>query len=346
MLPIHSNTNCDKTMRYFTFSKLGDLKYLQMKTADVPAIGETQILVRIKSVSMNARDITVLNARLPNCKTHNLIPLSDAAGEIVCTGRRVQRFKVGQRVLSCFFQGWNNGKLDLVKAKTALGGCEDGVLSEYKVFAETGLVPLPDYLSYEEASTLPCAAVTAWHALFSGHNKVTSTQSVLIIGTGNVSIPAIQMLRNKVHRIIVISSCDEKLEHCKQMGATDVVNYQRNKEWGAYIYKMFDGVDHVLETTGGPTILNSLQAVKYGGSIHLVGVQSGDRVDPSDIIHKNITINPVNVGSRIMTMSMLRTYRAANIKPLISEAVPFIDAPDAYRLYQSHNKIGKIIITL
>jgi NADPH:quinone reductase-like Zn-dependent oxidoreductase len=223
---------------------------------------------------------------------YTLVPFSDGAGEVEAIGEGVSRWKAGDRVTSTFFQTWIGGKITEAAARSARGGAIDGVLGEYILFDEEGLVPIPEHLSFEEAATLPCAALTAWHALAAG--RLTNGQCVLTLGTGGVSIFALQFARAVGARVISTSSSDKKIERLLEMGASDAVNYKTNPEWENRVLDLTDGigVDLVVEVGGAGTLAKSLKAVRMGGHISLIGVLTGQsgEVNPLPAIMKSVNV--------------------------------------------------------
>lgn len=239
-----------------------------------PAAG--QVLIQVKAASLNYRDLLVIEGAYGAGQKYPLIPMSDGAGEVVAVGEGVTRVKIGDRVAGIFFQDWIYGSLTKEKMKSDLGGGIDGMLAEYVVLHQDGLVILPDYLSYIEGATLPCAAVTAWHGLITKGN-IGAGDSVLLLGTGGVSIFALQFAKIHGARAIITSSSDEKLARAKQLGADETINYKATPDWEKQVYQLTNrtGVDHVVEVGGAGTLSKSLQAVRIGGRISLIGVLSG-----------------------------------------------------------------------
>src|SRR4028119_27039 len=225
-----------------------------------------QVLIRVRATSLNYRDLIVVQGGYGNKEKLPLIPMSDGAGEVVAVGEGVTRVKVGDRVAGTFFQDWISGALTKEKMNSALGGAIDGLLTEYAVLSQDGLVLLPEHLSYEEGATLPCAAVTAWHGLVT-KGGLTAGETVLVLGTGGVSIFALQFAKMHGARVIVTSSSDAKLERAKELGASETINYQSTPNWEERVYELtaHNGVDHVVEVGGAGTLAKSLRAVRVGG---------------------------------------------------------------------------------
>jgi NADPH:quinone reductase-like Zn-dependent oxidoreductase len=313
-----------------------------------PQPGPHEVLVRIKAASLNYRDLMVVkglyNPKMPLPR----IPVSDAVGEVAALGPGATRVKVGQRVAGIFMQKWQCGELDEAKAKSALGGAIDGLLAEYAVLHEDGVVVPPEYLSDEETATLPCAAVTAWHGLVTeGH--VQPGDTVLLQGTGGVSIFALQFARLAGARTIITSSSDEKLERARKLGASEGINYKTTPEWGDKVRELTGGrgVDHVVEVGGAGTLGQSLRAVRMGGQISLIGVLSGGgQANPMPILMKNVRVQGIFVGSREMFEAMNRALAANPLRPVVDRVFSFAEAAEAFRHMERAAHFGKICIRM
>jgi NADPH:quinone reductase-like Zn-dependent oxidoreductase len=310
-----------------------------------PTPGYGQVLVRIHAASLNYRDLVTLDN--PRQRTP-LIPLSDGAGEVVAIGEGVQRVKVGDRVAGTFFQDWEAGEISAAVHDTALGGAVDGVLAEYVVLSERGIVRLPDYLAYEEAATLPCAAVTVWNALVE-KGGLRAGQTVLLLGTGGVSLFGLQFAKMHGARAIITSSSDEKLVRAKALGADDGVNYRSTSDWEKAVWALTGktGVDHVVEVGGAGTLEKSLASARYGGHIHLIGVLSGftGQVNPWPIVPKNLHLNGIYVGPRRAFENMLRAMEQNQTRPVIDCDFSFAEARTAFEHLRSGAHCGKVVIT-
>ena len=276
-----------------------------------------------------------------------LIPFSDGVGEVVAVGEGVTRVNIGDRVAGIFFQKWLAGELTAEKAESALGGAIEGMLAEYVVLHEDGVVRVPEHLTDEEAASLPCAAVTAWNALFtSGGLKAGDT--VLIQGTGGVSIFALQFALLAGARVIATSSSDEKLERVLQLGASDGINYKQTPDWSKKVRELTagDGVDYVVEVGGAGTLSESLRAVRYGGQISLIGVLTGGsaEINTASILMKNVKVQGIYVGSREMFEAMNSAIALHKLHPVCDRVFPFHEAPEALKYMETGSHFGKICI--
>jgi NADPH:quinone reductase-like Zn-dependent oxidoreductase len=308
---------------------------------DEPAVKESDVLVKFHAASLNYRDLMMVEGSYnPKLKTP-LVPFSDGAGEVVAVGEAVTKWKVGDRVMPIFMQGWIDGEVSFEKARTALGGNLDGVLREFGAFDESGLVRIPDHFSYEEAATLPCAAVTAYHALFES-GRLHPSDTVLLQGTGGVSIFALQLASVYGARTIITSSSNEKLQRAKDLGATDLINYKEREDWDKAVLELTEkrGVDHVVEVGGAGTLEKSLTAVKMGGHIAVIGVFS-----MIPIFMKSVKMQGLFVGSRQMFEQMNQMLCQHNhLKPIIDKTFEFGDVREAMNYMKTGAHFGKIVV--
>jgi NADPH:quinone reductase-like Zn-dependent oxidoreductase len=307
--------------------------------------GPGQVLVKMRAWSLNYRDLLVVRGIYsPKLKFPFQI-LSDGVGEVAAVGSDVTRVKPGDRVAGAFMQTWVEGEPSAAKSASALGGAIPGLAAEYVVLDSEGVVLVPSHLSDEEAATLPCAAVTAWHALVSSGNLAPG-ETVLVQGTGGVSIFALQFARILGARVIATSSSDAKLEHVKKLGASDVINYKTTTDWGLKVRELTGrmGVDHVVEVGGAGTLAQSLEAVRVGGRISLIGVLTGGTVNPIPILMKNVTVQGIYVGSRAMFEAMNSAIALSGMKPVIDRVLPFSQLPEALRHMESGAHFGKIVL--
>ncbi|MDR3568665.1 MAG: NAD(P)-dependent alcohol dehydrogenase [Syntrophobacteraceae bacterium] len=332
-------------MKYFALTSGHGIENLSVLNCDVPKPGLGQVLVKIKAASLNYRDQLVIAGKYP-AKPLPLIPFSDGSGEVIEVGESVTRWKAGDRVAGIFFQKWQSGRLDEIKANSALGGAIDGVLAEYVVFEESGLVAVPEHLSYEEAATLPCAAVTAWNALTSG--SITCGQSVLTLGTGGVSMFAVQLAKAAGTRVIATSSSDAKLDRLKRIGADELINYKATPDWENRVLELTggSGVDIVVEVGGVGTFAKSLKAVRFGGHMSLVGVLTGSagEANPTGAIRKNVRMQGIFVGSKEMFESMSRVLALHKIRPVVDRVFGFDSVKEALGHMKSGNHVGKVVV--
>lgn len=316
--------------------------------ADVPEPkpGPGQVLVRVRANALNYRDLMVADGRYGQAKLP-LVPLSDGAGEIAAAGEGVTRWKSGDRVAGTFFQGWFTGPFRREALNTALGGALNGMLAEYVVLSEEGVVAIPPHLSFAEAAALPCAGLTAWQALVV-QGRVSAGETVLLLGTGGVSIFALQFAKLHGARVIITSSSDEKLARARALGADETINYRTIPEWETEVFRLTNktGVDHVVEVGGNNTFPKSLRSLAPGGQVHVVGGVSGFTSDVPlrEILGKMAVVRGIFVGNRDMFLAMNRALALSKIKPVIDRVFPFAEAADAYRYQQSGSHFGKVVI--
>jgi NADPH:quinone reductase-like Zn-dependent oxidoreductase len=334
-------------MRVYQLPQATGIDALVQLDLPTPKPGPRQVLVKVAACSLNYRDLAIALGTYRMPIKQSLVPLSDGAGEVVEVGVGVTRVKVGDRVASCFFQRWIGGPPEADTHASALGGGLDGMLADYAVLEEHGVVKLPSHLSFEEGATLPCAAVTAWHAL-AEHARVVAGQTVLVQGTGGVSIFALQLARLMGAQVIVTSSSEQKLARAKELGATHGVNYKTTPEWDkAVVEASGGGVDHVVEVGGPGTLAQSLRAIRIGGKITLIGVLSGAaEINPMLIFARRANLQGISVGSMQMFEAMNRAISVSGLKPIIDKVFSFDDAPAAYRHLQSAQHFGKIVIRI
>ncbi len=335
-------------MKAMRIHKLGDIDELRLEELPEPRLGPGQVRVRIRAASLNYRDLLIIKGLYSRNLPLPLIPLSDGAGEVVEVGPGATRFALGARVAGTFMQTWEDGAVTETKSKSALGGAIDGVLAEQLVLHENGLVAVPDHLSFEEEATLPCAAVTAWNALIEG-GGLRAGESVLTLGTGVVSLFALQFARMAVARVIATSSSDEKLAKAKQFGASEGINYKTTPEWDKKVREWTGGVgvDHVVEVGGAGTLPRSLKAVRMGGHVALIGVLAGGaETNPMPVLMKAVRLQGVFVGSRAMFEAMNRAIAVHQLRPGVDRVFPFEEARAAYRYLESGAHFGKVVLRL
>src|SRR5580692_1017712 len=329
-------------MRVWQISSFG-IDSLEFVERPTPSPGTGEVLVRVGAISFNYRDLLMVKGLYnPKMKLPR-IPVSDGAGEVVAVGDGVSQWKPGDRVAGIFMQNWLDGPPTAGKSRGALGGDIDGMLAEYVVLKETGLVRIPDHLSFQEAATLPCAAVTAWNALSYGDIKPGST--VLIQGTGGVSIFALQFAKLRGARVLGTSSSDEKLARAAEMGLDAGLNYRENPDWERWAVEQNggEGVDLVVEVGGAGTLGRSLRAVRTGGVVAQIGVLS-DGAEPLPIpliLHKMIRLQGIYVGSRRDFIEMNRAISLAELRP-VGEEFDWHQAREALDRMEEAGHFGKL----
>jgi NADPH:quinone reductase-like Zn-dependent oxidoreductase len=314
-----------------------------------PKPAHRQILVKVKACSLNFRDLAIARGSYRMPVRDNIIPLSDGAGEVAEIGPGVTKFKVGDRVAGNFFQRWSGGEPAADVHKSALGGGIDGMLAEYAVLEEDGTVKIPPHLSLEEGATLPCAAVTVWNAMME-HAKLKAGDTLLLQGTGGVSIFGLQFAHAMGIRAIITSSSDEKLKRAKALGASLGVNYKTTPDWekAAMEFTGGVGVDHVVEVGGAATLTRSFGAIRVGGKVTLIGGLSGGatELNPGLIFGRRANVQGISVGSTQMFEAMNRAIEFNAIKPVIDKVFAFNDAQAAYRHMAAGAHFGKIVIAV
>jgi NADPH:quinone reductase-like Zn-dependent oxidoreductase len=333
-------------MKVYEIREPKGIDHVQLSERPDPAPGYGEVLIRMKAASLNYRDLAVARGAYGRGVPYPLIPLSDGAGEVAAIGPGVTRVATGDRVAGIFMQTWLAGPIHEEYGKSALGGSVDGMLAEYAVLNQDGVVKIPEHLTYEEAAALPCAAVTAWNALVSSGGLIAG-ETVLTQGTGGVSIFALQFARIFGARTISTSSSDAKLERVKNMGASDCINYKSTPDWDKAVRALTGiGVDHVVEVGGAGTLEKSIKAVRPGGTISLIGVLTGGdgTINPRPLLMKTIRLQGIYVGSREMFETMNRAISLHKIRPVIDRVFPFAEAVAAYRHLESGAHFGKVVI--
>src|SRR6266446_1835910 len=310
-----------------------------------PAPGPGQVVVRTRAVSLNFRDLLVVKGDYSRKLPLPMVPCSDCAGEVAAIGDGVTRVKPGDRVAGIFMQSWIDGEVTEAKAKSALGAAIPGVLAESVVLHENGLVHVPAHLSFEEAAALPCAAVTAWHALIT-EGAVKPGDTVLTLGSGGVSLFALQFAKVAGARVVATSGSDEKLARLAKLGAADGINYKTTPDWDKRVRELTGaGADHIIEVGGAATLPKSFKAVRMGGRISLIGnVAGGGEVNPVPLLMKNVRLQGIFVGSREMFETMNRAIAAHSLRPVVDRVFPFAEAREAMHYMQSGVHFGKVCI--
>lgn len=334
-------------MQSYEIQKFG-LDGLTLAERAKPEPGAGEALVQVKAVSLNYRDLMMMQGSYNPKQKLPLIPCSDGAGEVVAVGAGVTRVKPGDRVMGIFSQTWIAGPPSREKSAGTLGSPLDGMLTEYRCLSAEGLVKTPTHLTDEEAATLPCAAVTAWHALVE-RGGVKAGETVLVQGTGGVSMFALQFARMMGARVICLSSSDEKLERARALGATDTLNYKTNADWDKPVRELTGGmgVDHIIEVGGGATIGKSFRSVRIGGHIAVIGVLGGAASTDMTlvpILMQNLRINGVFVGSREIFEAMNRAIALSGLRPAVGDVFEYKNASAAFQHMQAGAHFGKIVV--
>lgn len=314
---------------------------------DMPTPAANEVLIKFHAASLNYRDYMVVSGTYNPRMKMPAIPLSDGAGEIIAVGDLVTKWKAGDRVTPIFAQQWFDGEPSDAKRKTSLGAGPqwDGVLREFGAFHEDSVVKIPEHLSFQEAAALPCAAITAWNALaVSGGLKAGET--VLTLGTGGVSIFAVQFAKMFGARVIATSGSDEKIERLRVLGADETINYRTREDWDTAVLEITEkrGVDHVVEVGGSGTLARSLNAVRIGGHIAMIGALTAGSFSPIHIFMKSVRLQGIFTGSRSMFEDMNRAITANRLKPVIDREFGFEEIGDALRYMESGSHFGKIVI--
>lgn len=341
-----------RVARAYHIEHYGTIDGIRIRQHDRPRPGVDQVLVRVRANALNYRDLLVMRgipvgADLPPGR----VPLSDGAGDVVEVGENVTRVRVGERVAAIFRQDWIDGEYRHEGAQTDLGSGIDGMLAEFVIVDEQGLVRLPSHLSYEEGATLPTAGVTAWMAIV-GKGRVTVGDTVVLQGSGGVAVFALQFAKCLGARVIMTTSSAEKGERLSALGADEIVNYKTCPDWADEVLRLTDGrgADVVVDSGGGGTLANSCAAARIGGRLVLMGLlaQGEEAGTVSELFYtmfvRDLTVVSVHAGSRTNFEAMNRAIEQHGLRPIIGERFPFGRAPDAYRYLQSQAHLGKVVI--
>ncbi len=337
-------------MRAYRFDRLDSLDDLRLHDEPMPEPQRGEVLVKVRCVSLNFRDLSLVLGRYVGPSKAGLIPCSDAAGEIAAVGDGVTAFRPGDRVIGTFHPRWFGGRPPATAGREAYGSGSDGWLTEYKVVSQEAVVRLPDSLSFEAGSTLPCAATTAWTAL-SGATPVRAGQTVLTLGTGGVSVFAVQLAKAVGATVIGTTSSAAKGERLKALGADQVVNYSEIADWGPHVKKALTGgigVDCVVEVGGPATVNQSLHAVRWGGKVVLIGFLTEDNpgIDYFHLKASGAAVRSIGVGDRAALEDLVRVVSSAAIAPVIDKVFDFSDARQAFEHMRSASHVGKIVVRL
>lgn len=324
------------------------LASLAPSTVEPRQPGPGEVLVRMRASSLNFHDYVVVTGALPTADGR--IPMSDGAGDVLAVGAGVSAFQVGDRVLSTFFTDWADGEPEMNGFSSVPGDGVDGYACEFATVPAAALTHFPKDYSYEEAATLTCAGVTAWRALVV-NGRVKSGEVVLVQGTGGVSIFALQIAKMAGATVIATSSSDEKLERLRALGADHLINYKKTPDWGVEAVRLSGaakGAHHVVEIGGAGTLPQSIQAVRHGGHISLIGILAGREgvVPTARLMVKQARIDGITVGSRRHQLDLIRACEANGLKPVIDKTFPLMQLADAFRYQESGAHFGKICVSI
>jgi len=334
-------------MRAYRLEQFKTIDDLALHDEKTPKPGRREVLVRVRASSLNYRDLAILHGNYPMSCAPGHIPLSDGAGEVVELGDGAERFEVGSRVANTFFPRWFGGHFQLSAISEQYGSDSDGWLTEYKVVSEESLVAIPQHLSFEEAATLPCAAVTAWSAL-TGSRPITAGDTVLTQGSGGVSLFAVQLAKLLGARVIATTSTSEKMAKLKSLGADEVIDYTATPDWDKEVRRLTNGqgVDRVIEVGGSGTLLKSIKSCAIGGEVTLIGflANASEAVDFMSLFMSGVTLRRIGVGSRDDFENMNRAIAQHKLRPVIDSVFPFMDAKGAWRHFDDRKHFGKVVI--
>lgn len=329
-------------MKAYRLTPGGGIEGLKQFDLADPEPESDEVIIRVRATSLNYRDLM-----LARSNQNEIIPLSDGAGEVVAVGSRVERIEVGDRVAGCFFPGWVDGGPSADAIRVALGGAStDGMLAEKVALRASGVVKLPGYLTFEEAATLPCSALTAWNSLFE-QVDFRPGHSVLLLGTGGVSIAGLQLAHAAGMHTVITSSSNDKLAQARDLGASATVNYREREDWEQAVREATSGrgVDQVLEVGGEGTWVKSMAATRTGGHIALIGGVSRERPEGGvPLVGRGLRATRITVGSRRMFEDMLRAMEVSDIHPVIDRVFDFDESVEAYRYLESQAHVGKVVI--
>lgn len=323
---------------------------LVLADRDVPKPDTDEVLVRLYAASINYRDLMVVKGTYNPRMKFPTVPFSDGAGEVIEVGEGVTEWKPGDRVMPIVAQHWYDGSLTEAIRRTSLGSGPhwDGTLREYGTFGAASLVRIPDHLSYEEAATLPCAAITAWHALVEA-GRLKAGETVLTLGTGGVSVFAVQLAKMSGAKVISTSSSSDKIAKLRELGADEAINYRDVPEWDKAVLELTGGtgVDHVIEVGGAGTLPKSVRAVRFGGHIGMIGALSGaGSFDPVAVFMKNVRVSGIYIGSKRIFEEMDRAVEENKMRPVIDRVFPFAEAREALKYMESGSHFGKVVVRI
>lgn len=323
------------------------IDHLRLGERPIPEPRRGEVVVKLRAAALNYRDLEIVRGIYHTRFPLPLVPLSDGAGEVVAVGEAVRRVKVGDRVAGTFWQCWTGGDFDPSSQAQQLGGPHDGMLSEYVRLDVEGVVVLPDAIGDEDAAALPCAAVTAWQALVT-EGRIKAGDSVLVQGTGGVSIFALQFAAMSGAHVVATSSSDAKLEQVKALGAGGTVNYRTHPDWAAEVLRLTGGrgVDHVVEVGGPGSFAQSLRVIRPGGQINVIGYVGGGEglINPLDIFRRRATVRGIPAGSRQSFEALLRALVATGTRPVIDRVFAWTEAREALKHLESGRHVGKVVL--
>ncbi len=324
----------------------GGIDALVLAERPEPTPGPGEVVVAMRASSINYRDLATIRDPAARGIVAGRIPNSDGAGDVVAVGPAVTTVAAGDRVAGTFFQNWIDGPPSAAAMVSALGGPIDGVLAEQVVLREDGVVAIPAHLSYAEAATLPCAGVTAWR-IIAEVGAVGPGDTVLLLGTGGVSIFALQFAQMRGARAIITSSSDAKLERAQQLGAWRTINYRQTPDWDAEVMALTDGAgaDLVVEVGGPGTLQKSINAVRLGGRVGYIGILADGSFDPTAVMRKSVCLQGVYVGSRRVFTDMNRAIAQHQLRPVVDATFGFDEARGAFHGLAAAQHFGKIVVT-
>jgi len=333
----------------YRLERFGSLDGLTLREESPSRVGRNQVMIKVRACSLNYRDLAILHGTGTLSPRPGLIPLSDGVGEVVEKGEAVSLFNLGDRVAGSFFPYWAAGPLTTAAGRGAYGTQADGWLTHYKVVDEETLVAIPDYLSWEQAATLPCAAVTAWNSLQQSR-PVQPGETVLTQGTGGVALFAVQFAKMLGARVIALTSTDDKAQRLKQLGADETLNYRQYPTWSEQVRELTagEGVARVVEVGGPGTLTQSMLSCAPGGEIAMLGfvAQGSLAIDFMTLFKSGATVRPFSVGSRADFIAMNRALALSRLQPVVDKVFPFEQAIEAWRYMDEGRHVGKVVISI
>ncbi|GHO48419.1 zinc-dependent alcohol dehydrogenase family protein [Ktedonospora formicarum] len=334
-------------MRSYHIDKGSGLSGLAIKEHEMPVPGSREVLVRVRANSLNQRELMVMQGTYPWPVLPDVVPVSDGAGEVVSVGSDVTRVHIGERVMCAVLPYWTDGPFGWEYSKQ-LGGSMNGLLTEYAILPEEGMVTIPEHLSFAEAATLPCAAVTAWNALTWGR-QISAGDTVLTMGSGGVSLFALQFSKLFGARVIATTSSDDKAQRLKALGADEVINYRTNPAWHEAVLELTrgQGVERVIEVGGADTLEQSIKATAVEGQISMVGwlANTSSTINIRALIGNFFTLRRIALGNRAHFLAMNRAISQHRLKPVIDRVFAFDDAIAAHKYYAEQPRFGKVVIS-